>query len=113
MKHYTANTNYTVVDRSPLHIEAGDNVTVGPRDKSWPGWIWVSTSEGRGSYVPADILEIDGATARVRTAFSARDLTVKQGERVEALREVSGWLWCRNEAGVEGWLPEFVLRNVE
>ncbi len=113
MKTFTANTNYTVVDRSPLHIQAGDTVTVGPRDKSWPGWIWVSTQDGRGSYVPEDILEMDGARARIRTAFSARDLSVKSGESVTALREISGWLWCRNAAGEEGWLPEFVLRPVD
>lgn len=113
MKQYTANTNYTVVDRSPLHIHAGDTVVVGPKDKSWPGWIWVSTTDGRGSYVPEDILEISGTSARVDKAFSARDLSVKSGEHITALREVSGWLWCRNEAGDEGWLPEFVLQALE
>lgn len=113
MKFYTANTNYTVVDRSPLHLRAGDTVTAGPNDKSWPGWIWVNTADGRGSYVPEDILEITGSTACVRTPFSARDLSVKSGERVAALREVSGWLWCRNAAGEEGWLPEFVLREAD
>lgn len=110
MKHFTANTNYTVVDRSPLSIQAGDTVAVGPRDKSWPGWIWVSTEDGRGSYVPEDILEVNGGSAEVLTGFSSRDLSVQQGEKVAALREVSGWLWCRNAAGEEGWLPEFVLK---
>ena len=111
MKHYTANTNYTVVDRSPLHLQPGDPVTPGPRDQSWPGWIWVTTADGRGSYVPEDIL--DPAGTSVHTSFSARDLSVRQGERVTALREVKGWLWCRNAAGEEGWLPEFVLRPAE
>lgn len=110
MKSYTANTNYTVVDRSPLHLQYGDTVTAGPRDKSWPGWIWVTTADGRGSYVPEDILDYDTDVPTVRTAFSARDLSVTQGETVTALREVKGWLWCRNAAGQEGWLPEFVLR---
>jgi hypothetical protein len=113
MKTYTANTNYTVLDRSPLTISTGDTVTVGPRDKSWEGWIWVSTEDGRGSYVPEEILEIAGASAVVKTSFSARDLSVQQGEKVTALREVKGWLWCRNAAGSEGWLPEFVLRASE
>jgi hypothetical protein len=113
MKTYTANTNYTVVDRSPLHLQYGDTVTVGPRDQSWPGWIWVTTADGRGSYVPEDILEHDDGTALVRIAFSARDLSVTKGETVTGLREVKGWLWCRNSAGEEGWLPEFVLHAVE
>jgi uncharacterized protein YgiM (DUF1202 family) len=110
MKQFTANTNYTVLDRSPLSIQAGDTVTVGPRDKSWTGWIWVSTTEGRGSYVPEEILSVEGTSAKVLAPFSARDLSVQQGETVTALREVSGWLWCRNATGEEGWLPEFVLR---
>ena len=109
MKHFSANTNYTVVDRSPLSIQAGDTVAVGPRDKSWPGWIWVSTVDGRGSYVPEDILDISGESAAVLAPFSSRDLSVQKDEKVTALREVNGWLWCRNAAGEEGWLPEFVL----
>jgi len=113
MKTYTANTNYTVVDRSPLHLQYGDTVTVGPRDAAWPGWIWVATADGRGSYVPEDILEHGDGTATVKVPFSARDLSVQNGERVSALREVKGWLWCRNAAGEEGWLPEFVLRAAE
>jgi hypothetical protein len=113
MKQYSANTNYTVLDRSPLSLDAGDTVTTGPRDKSWLGWIWVSTADGRGSYVPEDILEITGSTARLLAPFSARDLSVTKGEPVTALREVKGWLWCRKADGTEGWLPEFVLRNAE
>ena len=119
MKSYTANTNYTVVDRSPLHLAVGDVVAIGPRDRSWPGWIWASTTDGRGSYVPEDILVVaenpgpnEHGQATVRVAFSARDLSVRHGELVHALREVSGWLWCRNEAGDEGWLPDFVFRRV-
>ena len=110
MKHFTANTNYTVVDRCPLSIQAGDTVAVGVRDKSWPGWIWVSTKDGRGSYVPEDILKITGDSARVLIAFNSRDLSVIRGESISSLREVKGWLWCRNTANKEGWLPEFVLR---
>jgi len=39
-------------------------------------------------------------------------LRVKEGEMVTAERrdcEWPGWIWCRSEAGVEGWLPEEFL----
>ena len=109
-RRYTANSDYTVVDRSPLQLVPGDVVTLGPEDQSWPGWVWVTSADRRGSYVPAEVVEARGdGTAVVRQPFSARDLSVKRGESVEALREVRGWLWCRNAAGEEGWLPEFVL----
>ena len=77
----------------------GLNLAAAPRENSSKPWL-----------IPPHILEFTGPTVRVHTAFSARDLSVQQGEQVTALREVKGWLWCRNAAGEEGWLPEFVLR---
>ncbi len=110
---FTANSDYTVVDRSPLQLSPGDAVTTGPDDPSWPGWVWVTSSDGRGSYVPQEILQRSPDThATVIQPFSARDLSVVRGEAVTALREVRGWLWCRNQQGTEGWLPEFVLSPV-
>jgi hypothetical protein len=109
MKQYTANSDYTVVDRNPLTLAKGETVRLGPRDTSWEGWIWVIAADGRGSHVPEDHLEITADTAKVKKPFNARDLSVKKGETVSALHEVNGWLWCENSAGEAGWLPSFVL----
>lgn len=107
---HRANTDYTVLDRNPLQLTVGEQVRLGPEDKAWPGWVWAIAADGRGSHVPKDHLRLlDDHRAEVVRPFSARDLSVKRGDRVSALREVKGWLWCRNEAGEEGWLPEFVL----
>jgi hypothetical protein len=113
-KSYRANSDYTVVDRSPLQLAKGDSVRLGPKDTSWPGWIWAISEDGRGSFVPEDHLKIstDATTAVVKKAFNARDLSVKKGETITALREVNGWLWCQNAEGTEGWLPTFVLTSV-
>lgn len=108
---HRANSDYTVVDRNPLQINEGDIVSLGPVDKAWPGWIWVISADGRGSYVPDDHLKIlNEKAAEVLNSFSARDLSVKRHETVIALREVKGWLWCQNSEGEQGWLPEFVLQ---
>ena len=107
---HTANADYEVIDRSPLLLETGERVRVGKRDADWPGWVWVTAISGRGSYVPEDHLDLaDDGTARVLHRFHARDLSVVKGERVESLREVKGWHWCRNEDGEEGWLPAYLL----
>ena len=107
---HRANSDYTVVDRNPLQLAIGDEVRLGPSDQAWPGWVWAISEDGRGSFVPEDHLDnLGGERASVVRAFNARDLTVRRHECVIALREVKGWLWCRNEAGEEGWLPEFVL----
>lgn len=108
---HRANADYTVLDRNPLHLTQGQMVRLGPADKAWPGWVWAISADGRGSHVPEDHLRIlDAGSAEVVRPFSARDLSVKRHERVTALREVKGWLWCRNAAGEEGWLPEFILQ---
>ena len=111
MASLIATADYQVIDRAPLTLAAGDAVRLGPADADWPGWIWVTALNGRGSYVPEDHLEPqpDG-TARVLTAFAAHDLSVRRGDPVTSLREVKGWHWCRDHAGAEGWLPSYLLR---
>ncbi len=111
MSRFTVTADYQVIDRAPLNLEVDDMVRLGPADADWPGWIWVTAVNGRGSYVPEDHLDtLPDGTARVRTAFQAHDLSVRRGDGVESLREVRGWHWCRDHAGVEGWLPAYLLR---
>jgi hypothetical protein len=111
--HYQANSDYEVLDRCPLVLAPHDQVKVGPKDATWVGWVWVTAGDGRSSFVPEDHLAIHGEQATVIKAFNARDLSVKKHEPVTALREVDGWLWCRNAAGAEGWLPTFVLKSLD
>ncbi len=107
-----ATSDYEVIDRSPLVLAPGDSVRLGKRDADWPGWIWVTAINGRGSHAPEDILTAsDDGTAKVTQPFQARDLSVVSGESVTSLREVKGWHWCRNEKGEEGWLPAYLLRE--
>jgi len=108
---FRVTADYQVTDRNPLVLAEGDFVRLGRPDAGWPGWIWVSAIDGRGSHVPEDIL-IPGAdgTAEVTRPFHARDLSVVREETVESLREVKGWHWCRNAQGAEGWLPAYLLR---
>ncbi|MEQ1842087.1 MAG: hypothetical protein ABL994_16905, partial [Verrucomicrobiales bacterium] len=103
---FRATADYQVTDRNPLVLEEGDFVRMGRPDPGWPGWVWVSAIDGRGSHVPEDILvPFEDGTARVDRSFHARDLSVVREETVESLREVKGWHWCRNDRGDEGWLP--------
>ncbi len=108
---FQATSDYQVTDRNPLVLAAGDAVRVGRPDPGWPGWVWVSGIDGRGSHVPEEILAArEDGTAEVLRSFQARDLSVVRDEAVESLREVKGWHWCRNERGEEGWLPAYLLR---
>ena len=109
-KRRFSNADYTVVDRSPVCLKVGEVVDLGMEDKGWAGWVWAGNAEGRGTYVPVTILERQGKEqAVVVEEFQAVDLCLKKGEEVTALREVCGWFWCRNAAGEEGWVPDYVL----
>jgi hypothetical protein len=111
MSTWIATSDYEVIDRSPLSLETGEVVKVGPPDSDWPGWTWVVAPSGRGSHVPDDLLTpLPDGTARITSPFQARDLSVRKGQRVTALREVKGWLWCQSASGEEGWLPSYLLK---
>ena len=107
---FRANADYTVIDRAPLTLTAGQTVRLGRRDADWPGWVWATSEDGRGSYVPEEVVDAtESENAVVLQAFQAQDLSVKKHDLVSSLREVKGWHWCRNAGGQEGWLPAYLL----
>ena len=107
---FTANADYLVIARSPIVIEAGQEVCVGAPDRTWPGWVHVTAPDGRGTYIPAACLRRTGPMAAVvGERFDGTDLSVRLGDRVESLRETAGWHWCRNSSGQEGWVPGYLL----
>ena len=55
--------------------------------------------------MPAHYVVTDATGSKARHDYDATELTVRAGEKVEAIREESGWVWCRKEDGREGWLP--------
>ncbi|MGE9269824.1 MAG: SH3 domain-containing protein [Verrucomicrobiales bacterium] len=113
MPTYLTNADYEEKDTDPIHLRAGDEVTVGPVDRAWPGWVWAVTGSGREGYVPEKILEPlgEGRFAAME-AFDPTVLCVKRGDRLESLQKVHGWHWCRAEDGREGWVAEYLMNPV-
>ncbi|KHF19945.1 hypothetical protein PO81_10530, partial [Vibrio parahaemolyticus] len=37
--------------------------------------------------------------------YSARELNVKPGDKLESNRELNGWVWCVTEENEAGWVP--------
>ena len=66
MSAFLANADYEEKDSHPLHLRAGDEVTAGPEDRAWPGWVWATDDDGRDGYVPESILEPLGEDAMQR-----------------------------------------------
>lgn len=111
MARFVANADYEDRDRHPIELKAGDEVTVGPVDRAWPGWVWAIDGNGRTGYVPEEILEPlgEGRFAAME-AFDPTVLTLKRGDELESLRQIHGWHWCRHADGHEGWVAGYLLQ---
>ena len=107
---FTANSNYTIIDREPLVLVAGEAVKPGPSDRVWPGWLFVTNAAGCSTYVPdATVAMAADGTGRMLARFDATDLSVRKGDKIISLQENGGWHWCRNADGQTGWVPAYVL----
>ena len=114
MAIFTANADYEEKDSDPIQLESGDEVTVGVVDRAWPGWVWATDRDGNDGYVPEEILEPLGEGRFAATiSYDPTVLTIKRGDRIESLRQIHGWHWCRNERGQEGWVGGYLLKPAD
>jgi SH3-like domain-containing protein len=104
----SAARDYAAQYPDPIHVPAGASVRVERPDEENPSWWWCVADDGRAGWVPGTILDPApkaGATARVQRQYSARELSVTQGEPLVVLEEFVDWLLVRNAAGARGWVP--------
>jgi hypothetical protein len=110
---FTANADYEENNTQAIRLEAGQEVTSGPEDKAWPGWIWATDSSGRNGYVPAEYLEPLGEDRWAATKdFDPTVLKITRGDKLTSLQQIHGWHWCENETGKQGWVAGYLLKPV-
>ena len=104
--------DHEIPARAPLMLRAGDVVQVGERDMQWPAFVFVTAPGGAG-WVPARHLDVAGATGTVLVPYDTTELPAARGEIVDVVQDdpESGWSWCRNAEGREGWIPRRELRD--
>ena len=111
MATFIANADYEEKDSDPIRLQAGDEVCVGPADRAWPGWVWAFAHNGNDGYIPEEILApLGGGRYAATEDYDPTVLTIKRGDRIESLRQIHGWHWCRNENGEEGWVGGYLLK---
>ena len=90
----------------PIVVTAGDRVDWQPKESEWAGWVWcihpISKKEG---WVPENCLKIIESRADVLKDYSAVELNAELDEEFQIIKEESGWYWCQNIQGQQGWLP--------
>ncbi|MCU0775706.1 MAG: SH3 domain-containing protein [Ideonella sp.] len=102
----------------PITFDAGAPLTVGQRyegPEGWEDWWWCETPGQDGGWVPAQVIEVvDGAKARAREAYTARELDADPGETVLVTRTLNSWAWCEKPStGESGWVPVACLQWLE
>lgn len=109
-----AKTPHQIPDRPPIQVSVGEQVNVGERDREWPEFVFVRSTNGSG-WVPARHLSSNSGPAVVRTAYDTTELPTQAGDLLQVLVEdlISGWLWCRSVNGREGWVPVNTVEPAE
>src|SRR3954454_5852479 len=111
MERVRAIERHVPSERAPLRVVAGEYVTAGERDTDWPAFVLVSADSGSG-WVPSRYLSGESGRVEVLVPYDTTELATEAGDILEVVErdDESGWLWCRDQAGREGWVP---ARRVE
>jgi len=89
----------------PWTARKGDRLSFERTETEWAGWIWCTSSSGKGAWVPENWVQIDGDSCVMRRDYNATELAVEVGEVLIVEFEESGWAWVRKENGEGGWVP--------
>ena len=94
-----------------LAMEPGDKLRiVKRRDDEWPGWVLCQAESGKQGWVPENSLKIDSENAVAQQTYTAREVSVMEGEIVRIEKSENGWAWVTNMTNETGWVP---LRNLK
>ena len=98
---------------NPIRFGAGESVITGRTDDEFPGWIWCKTADANEGWAPEVLLRKTTERTAVTTAdYTAHELNTKAGDALEGLKTLNGWIWCRDQSGCEGWVPEKSVKPV-
>lgn len=115
--HVKPSTYHVIADyqrssQDPLTVTAGEILQVSARRDLWnnnPAWVWIWCSDPRGKsgWVPLNLLDAHSgsSTGTARYTYSAAELSVAVGETLTVYKHESGWAWCTNQQGTNGWVP--------
>lgn len=96
-----------------LSVRVGDVIGVGHRNQQYPEMRWCTPERGPSGWMAESYFEYTSDTEAVVTRdYDASQLTVIEGEELAVLDVVGDWLLCRNDGGIQGWVPRRILEGL-
>jgi len=91
----------------PLIMQQGELLEVVEKEKSerWPAFVLVVNEKSGRGWVPERYLKRQGKKAVAIRRYDTTTLDPLKDDVLLVLEEdrESGWLWCRDSSGREGW----------
>lgn len=98
----------------PIELIKGQSFSVGEafqEQEGWDGWYFC-TAGAKSGWVHESVIDMRGDKGVAKEDYSARELSLEKGEKLRAIRETGGWMWCENERFERGWAPKSCLKRV-
>lgn len=96
----------------PISVKRDDALKIDPersKETDINGWLWCTGPDGREGWVPRSWIDFAAEEPVILRDYSALELTVQAGDRVQVHALESGFAWCVAREGEQGWLPQGVL----
>ena len=93
-----------------LELRVGEKVKISNRKEN--GWVWCINKEGKGVWIPERYLERKEHIGIMKVDYNSIELNVGIGERLRLIKEESGWIWCTNQNGENGWVPLYKVKKL-
>lgn len=99
--------DWTATYPDPIQVTAGEPMELDGRADVWDGyrWLWAKNLDGKEGWVPDCIISAN-SPAIATEDYTAMELTCQKGQTLKAERTLHGWVFCSNDDGKKGWVPE-------
>jgi hypothetical protein len=104
-KTYRVTESYETPFPEPLKAKAGERLTFERKETEWEGWLWCTNASGQSAWVPENWLRLDKGTCVLQRDYTARELSVTEGELIRADFVESDWVFGSEAGGKQGWVP--------
>ena len=94
--------------RPALVVSTGDRLAIGDLSEEWPAFRRCIKRNDSGGWIPDRYLShLSTGEALALRSYDTTELAAVERQTVSVIEadDESGWLWCRADAGHEGWIP--------